>query len=835
MTRQMLSAVSSGRMPLWRSTSRRIMSASRAGRNAEPLSCVCLTEISRSMISPRSISSRVHGLVDAVDLAAQIRERWCSGIGRFGHGMLVWSVRSARDIDRGRVGPKAKKTLTEFGRPLSKPDCHPRCRGLVRGLSECGVQDTNISPMANRPPSKAMADKVSEMVEAVLAPVDRVREADEPHSHVVRFGPDKPLRLDAGVDLVAVPDRLPDLRHAQRRAHQRGADLPRADRRPACRQCPSRHRQGRLVGHHGRARPADRHRALFRDLPERHRRLHGHARVRRRPIPRPASPGASNSPSSPSATWCARRRCCSTISASNRCSRWPAARWAACRCCNGRRAIPSACSRRCRSRPRRATRRRTSRSTRSAARRSWPIRSGARGAISPKARIRAKASRSRAWARTSPICRTRRCTASSAAASRTATIRRSRSTPISRWRAICATRASRSSSASTPIPISTSRARWTISTSPPTTAACSPMPSSSTPTRFCVISFTSDWLFPTSEFARHRACAQCRRRAGLVRRDRHRQGPRRLPARRAGAVRDRARLPRRRRQGARASARSDDRCCSRLKRDLTMAEAARTPGGARVDLLVVADMVERGAKVLDVGCGDGELLRLLGGDAQRRRPRHRAVARGRERRRGQGPRRDPGRRRHRPVGLSERRLRLRDPVADAAGDAAAARRARAHAAHRPARRSCRSRISATGGSACRSCSAGTCRGPTTCPMRGGNRPTSTSAPSRTSASCAKWSAPRWRRSVALNAWGSPIRLKVAVVVLEPVRRAGGVPAEPQEELGRHVTGRAASSYPRQPRIKGPQDSLRRLGSIRLTPPSDGGYRGDGDRPARLDS
>ena len=39
------------------------------------------------------------------------------------------------------------------------------------------------------------------MVEAVLAPVDRVREADEPHSQVVRFGPDKPLRLDAGVDL----------------------------------------------------------------------------------------------------------------------------------------------------------------------------------------------------------------------------------------------------------------------------------------------------------------------------------------------------------------------------------------------------------------------------------------------------------------------------------------------------------------------------------------------------------------------------------------------------------------------------------------------------------
>jgi methionine biosynthesis protein MetW len=50
---------------------------------------------------------------------------------------------------------------------------------------------------------------------------------------------------------------------------------------------------------------------------------------------------------------------------------------------------------------------------------------------------------------------------------------------------------------------------------------------------------------------------------------------------------------------------------SRLKRDLTMAEAARTPGGARVDHLRVAEMIERGSRVLDVGCGDGELLKLL--------------------------------------------------------------------------------------------------------------------------------------------------------------------------------------------------------------------------------
>ena len=58
----------------------------------------------------------------------------------------------------------------------------------------------------------------------------------------------------------------------------------------------------------------------------------------------------------------------------------------------------------------------------------------AAAAISPKAPTRAAASPSRAWARTSPICRTRRCTGSSAASFRIATIRPSPSTPISRSR-----------------------------------------------------------------------------------------------------------------------------------------------------------------------------------------------------------------------------------------------------------------------------------------------------------------------------------------------------------------------------------------------------------------
>ncbi len=45
--------------------------------------------------------------------------------------------------------------------------------------------------------------------------------------------------------------------------------------------------------------------------------------------------------------------------------------------------------------------------------------------------------------------------------------------------------------------------------------------------------------------------------------------------------------------------------------DRTMAHAARASGGARLDHLLVADMVDPGSRVLDVGCGDGELLKLL--------------------------------------------------------------------------------------------------------------------------------------------------------------------------------------------------------------------------------
>ena len=74
------------------------------------------------MISPRSISRRVHRRVDAVDLGAQFGEGGGALVG------LISSIGSGgcggfrrRAIHTGAGPPKAKKTLTGRRGGLSKP------------------------------------------------------------------------------------------------------------------------------------------------------------------------------------------------------------------------------------------------------------------------------------------------------------------------------------------------------------------------------------------------------------------------------------------------------------------------------------------------------------------------------------------------------------------------------------------------------------------------------------------------------------------------------------------------------------------------------------------
>ena len=82
---------------------------------------------------------------------------------------------------------------------------------------------------------------------AAVQALKRKDEANEPTSPVVRFGPDKPLRLDSGVRL-ALPDRLPDLWRARTPTAATPSCLPCADRRPARRHTQPGDRQARLVG-----------------------------------------------------------------------------------------------------------------------------------------------------------------------------------------------------------------------------------------------------------------------------------------------------------------------------------------------------------------------------------------------------------------------------------------------------------------------------------------------------------------------------------------------------------------------------------------------------------
>ena len=192
-------------------------------------------------------------------------------------------------------------------------------------------------------------------------------------------------------------------------------------------------------------------------------------------------------------------------------------------------------------------------------------------------------------------------------------------------------------------------------------------------TRFCVVSFTSDWLFPTARLARDRARAERRRRLGLLRRDRDRS---------------RAMTPSCSTSPSSSTPRSGfiDAARARGIAEASIERLLEHPAlRARVDLLRVAELVAPRVPRARRRLRRRGAAAPPGRRAQRRRARHRTLPARRQRLRRQGTVGDSGRRRHRSRRLSGRRFRLCHPVADVAGDAPAARRARTHAAHRPPR------------------------------------------------------------------------------------------------------------------------------------------------------
>src|SRR5262249_33931195 len=105
-----------------------------------------------------------------------------------------------------------------------------------------------------------------------------------------------------------------------------------------------------------------------------------------------------------------------------------------------------------------------------------------------------------------------------------------------------------------------------------------------------------------------RACAECVQCAGIVRGDRDRSRSRCFPARCARVLRHLTSVPAIGRQGAGAG-----RLAMALQQQTLPLDgiAPDRTESYRSDHLLVAGMVEPGSKVLDVGCGEGDLLQLL--------------------------------------------------------------------------------------------------------------------------------------------------------------------------------------------------------------------------------
>ena len=335
---------------------------------------------------------------------------------------------------------------------------------------------------------------------------------------------------------------------------------------------PSRDRQARLVGDHDRPRQADRHRPLLRHLRQHSRRLHGLDRPgldqpRDRQALRPRLPGHHH------------RRHGRRAGAPDRSPRHRAAvlrhrrldgRHAGARM--GRALHGARLHGRCRSR-RRAWHSAQNIAFHEVGRQAVmadPDWCGRRY-LERRRRAAHAASPSRAWPRTSPICRRRRCSASSAATCRTATrrtfsfnadfqvesyLRHQGSTFVDRF------------DANSYLYITRAMDYFDLAAEHGDVLANA---FRGTQTRFCVVSFTSDWLYPTRESREIVQALNAVAANVSLRRDRERQGPRRLPARRAGAVR---------RPCAASSTRPRRSAASPTAQEAALMLAATMPGNA---------------------------------------------------------------------------------------------------------------------------------------------------------------------------------------------------------------------------------------------------------------
>src|SRR5262245_17612059 len=110
----------------------------------------------------------------------------------------VWHRRHPCPGLPSAVRPSLQGRVNEATHPSSKENVDSSTRSAtLAGLSPLFCGGCRIAAAFGGPESqmvelRAVAGRIA---------VDREREADEPHSPVVRFGMDQPLRLDAGVEL----------------------------------------------------------------------------------------------------------------------------------------------------------------------------------------------------------------------------------------------------------------------------------------------------------------------------------------------------------------------------------------------------------------------------------------------------------------------------------------------------------------------------------------------------------------------------------------------------------------------------------------------------------